>query len=767
MEKDRFIRGKMPTAWQAKWITPERVTKPDVRQGAGYMRRRLMLDESVFHAGTEKAEALLYVTAHGLYEVLLNGEKITDALFTPGTDEYRLRLQVQCYDVTELLKAGENELFITLGDGWYRGNNGIDGTRNLFGEDLSLLLQLELNGNPVLASDTSFEASMDGPILLTDLELGEICDGRKEAREFYPARELSFSFDNLVPTETVRVSAHERFPGTLLHTPSGETVFDFGQNLAGFTSVVIRNAKAGQQLKLIHGETLDENGNFTIQNFQPGKRNQNGGIPQETVYICQEGENRYQPKFSFFGFRYAKLITEIPEEEISVTAVAVYSDMKETADFRCGDPLVEKLFQNSVWSMKSNFLDIPTDCPTRERAGWTGDAGVFVKTGTYLMDCVPVYRKWLQNLRLKQQPDGRLPFIVPENEKPGMITKLLSASVGWGDASVIVPYELYQKTGERQILEENYEMMKGWVRFLEKRARRSRLKEYFRKDPYRRYTITTGLDYGEWNEPGSDMMSVMKEAARKGQPEVGTAYLAYSSGLLTEIAELLGKTKDAASFKKLHENAVKAYRYRFLPDGRIHTRRQCEYVRPIAMGFLSEEEASQAAEDLAKNIRENGNRLNTGFLSTAWLLPVLSDHGRTKVAYDLLLQEECPGWLYAVRKGATTIWETWDGIREDGTVHDSLNHYSYGAVSGWLITGVLGIRYRFDSVTISPRPDRRLRFAEGSYCSPRGEIRSSWRYDEESERFTYEIELPEGMEAHVVLPDGREERVSGGKHRYA
>ena len=766
-----FLRGMKKDTWQAVWITPEEKTEPEIRKGAGYLKKRFTLPEDLFRADTAgespklPEQALLFATSHGLYDLRLNGAAITDARLTPGCDEYTERLQYQCYDVAPFLRPGENELFVTLGDGWYRGNNGIDGVRNLFGDDLSFLAELVLGDRVLLKTDESFGASTDGPITLTDLELGETYDARKEMT-WHRARKLSFSYDRLVPTETVKVSAHEAFSGKPFYTPDGSLVYDFGQNLAGYTELNITGAKAGQKVRLIHGETLDENGNFTIANFQPGDRNKNGGIPQEVNYICREGDQSYAPLFSIFGFRYVKVETEIPQEKLTLTARALYSDMAETAKFSCGSPLVDRLFQNAVWSMKSNFVDIPTDCPTRERAGWTGDAAIFADTGSYLMDCVPVYRKWLQNLRLKQYPNGRMAFIAPSNGKPGLIAKLFSASVGWGDAAVIVPWELYKKTGDLTLLAENYEMMKGWVGFLEKRARKSKLKNRFKKNPYRRYTIDTGMDYGEWNEPGVNMMETMKNAAKNGQPEVATAYLAYSSGLLAKIAALLKQEEDERHFLRLHENAVKAYHYLQLPDGHIHSGRQCEYVRPIALGLLTEEEARQAAADLNALVTENSFRLNTGFLSTAHLLPVLAEHGYTETAYRLLLNEDCPGWLYAVKKGATTVWETWDGIRKDGTVHDSLNHYSYGAVAGFLVKYVLGIRYCFDRVELKPCPHALLQHAEGCYHTPRGTIRASWAFAEAENAFHYTFEIPEGMEAFLTLPDGREEMLKGGTYSF-
>jgi alpha-L-rhamnosidase len=743
---------------KAKWISPETVTESEKRKGAGYLKTTFSYKEG---------EVRVFATAHGLYEILINGQKITDARMTPGCDEYDKRLQYQEYVITDALKQGENEIFVTLGDGWYRGCNGIDGVRNLYGEDISFLCVLTGDGdfeNAILVTDDNWDACENGPIKLTDLELGETCDARTTFDEWHKAREMSFDKENLVAQLSPYVTEHEVFEGRLITTPNGDNVFDFGQNLAGYTSFVIENAKGGEKVRLIHGETLDENGNFTIENFQPGDRNKSGGIKQEINYICKPGKNEFKPHFSMFGFRYAKITGDILPSDIRIKSIAVYSDMKETSGFECGVDAVNRLFKNSIWSMKSNFCDIPTDCPTRERAGWTGDAAVFVRTGAYLMDCRGVYEKWLANVRIGQHSDGKMAYICPRNSNPGKIAEMFSASVGWGDAAVIVPWNLYRIYGDVQILQDNYEMMKKWVDFLGRRAGKSKLKNRFGKNPYRKYIIDTGMDYGEWCEPGADVMKTMMAAFKDGQPEVATAYYAYSSGIVAEISDILGFKADAGKYKEISEKATEAYRYLVLKDGHIRSERQCEYVRPLAFSLLTEKEAEVAAADLNELVVKNDYHLNTGFLSTPFLCSVLADHGYTDTAYRLLLQKGYPSWLYAVEKGATTIWETWDGIREDGSVHDSLNHYSYGAVSGWLLSGVLGIRYDFDKVLIKPVPDKRLGFAKGYYDSPKGRIVSEWKYIEETDSYACHIEIPESMEAELELPGQKKRILAAGSY---
>lgn len=487
--------------------------------------------------------------------------------------------------------------------------------------------------------------------------------------------------------------------------------------------------------------------------------------------------------------------TKIDLRNASFTSIAVYSKMEQTGTFECSNEAVNQLVQNSIWSQRSNFCDVPTDCPIRERAAWTGDMGVFAETGIFLEDCYPVIRKWLAECRLAQYPDGKVANIAPANNRPSYFSSLLAGSIGWGDACILVPYALYQRFGDKRILEENYEMMQEWHHFLESRAAQGRetsipdisalseeyqnmvnnlpkeqLEQIMKKmmtekgrnsngtpgtglaqaeqNPYQPYIINTGVDYGEWCEPDVESTNAME----KPQSKVATAYFAYSGKLLFEIAEILGKPEDAKRYKTMAEHARQAFRKIATDNGRIHSDRQAEYVRAISFDLLEEEEKKQAAADLNVLVEQNNYHLNTGFLSTPSLCKVLADYGYTETAYRLLLQEFMPGWLYAVKKGATTIWENWDGIDEQGRVKASLNHYSYGAVCGWLFEGVCGIRLQRGKITIQPRPCKLLKYARAVYQSPVGEIVSGWSC--QGDEVIYEIKMPPNAEVEVILPEG-------------
>ena len=741
-------------SWRAKWIDPETEHDIAVRQPSSVLCKTFTVKQT--------GSARLYITCHGLYEARLNGKRVGNFVLAPGTDDYRVRLQYQTYDVTDLLREGENEITVTLGDGWYRGNNGVDGLYNYYGSDLALLCQLEIENQVVLISDESWEASQEGPIRLNDLEKGEAYDARKEAvGGWHGVTVKDYGLDTLTASNSVPILEQERFEGKLIQTPNGETVIDFGQNLAGYTAFEVE-AKAGQTITLWHGETLDENGNFTQSNFDPGERNKNGGIPQRIDYICKDGLNTYKANFVYFGFRYAKVETDVDLTNAKFTAIAVYSEMPQTGFFTCGNEDVNQLFQNSLWSMRSNFCDIPTDCPTRERAGWTGDAGAFTPTGVYLADCYPILRKWLAECRLAQKEDGLVANIAPVNNSGSFISNMLQGSSGWGDACVLVPWALYEAYGDKTILEENYEMMTKWLSFVEDRAKKTRIQNQL--NPYKKYLVDEGFHFGEWLEPDVSSMDTMKKNMMLGAPEVATAYYYRSASIVSRIAELLGKPEDAKKYAEIAEGAKKAYRYTCTKKGVINSKRQAEYVRPVAFGLLEGSEVQAAVDKLAEMVAANGYHLNTGFLSTPFLCRVLSDYGHTDTAYKLLLQDTAPSWLYPVKHGATTIWESWDGVREDGTVHDSLNHYSYGAISGWLFGDVCGIRLAEGKLTIAPKPGKALGHAKAIWHSPIGTIESAWRY--EDGEVHYAVTIPAGCTAQIVLPDGTKETVSAGEHRF-
>jgi alpha-L-rhamnosidase len=747
-----FERAIDKDDWRAAWINPEPKINPKIRNRASYLKRDFNIDST--------GSARLYITAHGIYTVYLNGMEIDSFLFAPGTSQYDKRLAVQTYDVSELLCQGKNDILVSLGDGWYRGNVSNQMMVNTFGTDVALLCQLEIDGKVILASDENWLASQDGPLGLNDLMNGEEYDAQKETiTNWHPVKLETFSLDNLIGQNSPAVTRHEKFKAKLIKTANGERVLDFGQNLAGFVEFEI-DAKAGQKIILWHGETLDENGNFTIENFQSirGKRRE-----QKIVYTCREGKNHYHPTKCFFGFRYVKIESDIEITGEEFTGIAVYSDMEQTGFFTCGNEEVNQLFRNALWSMKSNFLDVPTDCPTREKSGFSGDCQAYIDTAMFLMNCYPVYRKWLLEQQATQDAEGIVKMVAPDNRAK---RHFVEGSAGWCDSIEIVPYKLWLRYSDDTPIKENYECMKKWLRFCLKRAaRKVRFENRGLPEELKPYFVDRGMHWGEWLEPGTDVVKYMTKIAFHGEPEVATAYLSYGCALVGEMARRLGENEDATFFAGAAEKARQAYRYVFIKTGEVvDSPHQCRYVRPIALGLLSNQEKSNNAALLAGKIAGNDYKLNTGFLTTHELCRVLTDYGQVETAYRLLLQDGCPGWLYPVKEGATSIWETWDAVKESGKVSGSLNHYAYGAIVGWLFDSVCGIRLNRGQITIQPQPCSLLGSASAVYHSPFGTVESSWKYTEQGLIFI--IVVPCNTGARVILPDGTKEEAGPGRHEY-
>lgn len=739
--------------WQAKWIDPEPPHDPAKRQRASYLKKTFSVSET--------KNGRLYITAHGIYDAYINGKRVDGYILAPGSSQVPRRLQVQTYDISELLRPGENELVVTLGDGWYRGSVAYDMDVNTFGTDIALLAQVETAGVPVAVTDERWQASQEGPLGLNDHMMGEVYDARRSPiRNWHGVTVREWGLENLIGTNTVPVTAHERFSAKVLRTPAGETVLDFGQVIAGYVELEL-NASTGQKLILTHGETLDEQGNFTTKNFQNPRKPH---CLQRVEYTCREGVNRYRPTKCYFGFRYVKVEGDVPIDGGEFTAAAVYSDMEQTGWFFCGNEDVNQLFRNALWSMKGNFVDVPTDCPTREKSGYSGDCQAFCHTALYLMDCWPVLDRWIAEQAATQFEDGCVRQIAPENRPRG----LWDGGAGWCDSMEIVPWRTARRYGDNSILEKNYDAIKRWMRFCLNRARKTRLRHRLLPGPVRDYLVDAGIHWGEWLEPGTNAVNQMFYMANiflNGAPEVATAYLRYGCAIVGDIAKRLGKTEDAAFFTEASERAKAAYRHQYIRNGAVKApRRQCLTVRPLALDLFEEGEKAPAAAELAEQIRRNGTRLNTGFLTTHELCRVLTDNGQAETAYDLLLQTRRPSWLYAVRKGATTIWESWDGMDEDGKVCSSFNHYAYGAVVGWLFDRVCGIEVEDGEITIRPCPDRRLIHAEAAYRSPVGMIRSAWRY--EDEKLLFFISVPSNTEAVIRLPGEQPERITAGEYTF-
>ncbi len=765
-----------PSDWKAKWTSGNYKPKKNMRWPVDCFQK-------LFEAGEDIDHARLYITACGLYEAKLNGARVGDFVLAPGCTDYRKRLQYQTYDVAELLQQGENALEIQLADGWYRGSIGCFGLTNVYGRQTKLLCQLEItyaDGTAeTIVSDESFRWSNDGPIRFADLKDGEIYDA--SMRSSYSGKALLAKEKRIpVSSNNVPVTEHEVFAPTLITTPKGKKVFDFGQNIAGFISFNLKGKK-GQIVRMRFGELMDDEGEFSQSNIHKhhkpvkeigkitemklmlGKEDKVKGEmqptpKQELEFICSGGEDHYKMTFAVFGFQYVQIETDVTFAAEDFKAIAVYSDLEETGDFVCSNEDVNKLLQNTRWSMKGNFLDLPTDCPTRERLGWTGEGQTFFYTANYLMGAMPFYRKWLHDIEDGQKKNGKISAVAPYVGMD-LLYGNTGNSVGWGDAAVLIPYRYWKLYGDESILSEFYDgLMRSYAMLMIKNTGHKD-KKAAKANPFNKYTYEKGFHLGEWLEP-ADVQDTVKAGNKKLHTEVCTAYLHYTMDCMAEVAHVLGRSEDEGLFKEYADGAVKAYDWLFLREGAPDTDRQARLIRPLALG-LAEGEKKKALEDrLVQAVENRGYRIGTGFLSTPFVLPVLTEAGRTDVAYKMLENEQAPSWLAEVKTGATTMWEDWEGSELI-----SRNHYAQGAVCQWLFDTVCGIRVDgVNHFVIKPVPGGTLTWAEGYYNSLYGMVRVKWEKKENGIHFY--VEIPCNTAADIQLPNGEMHTVSGGNYEF-
>lgn len=751
-----------PSDWRAKWIAGNYRVNRKKRYPVDCFRKN-------FRAG-DVQKARLYVTACGLYEVRINGRKAGDFVLTPGSTDYRKRIQYQTYDVTGLLCSGDNRITAELADGWYRGSNGAKGRRNTYGVQTKLLAQLEIthkNGNVSrICTDGSWDWSADGPVRFADLKDGETVDARRSPSYAGKAAEVKFRA-NLTSSDNVGVKRMERFaPVKMIVTPSGKKVLEFPQNLSGHISMRLR-AHTGQEVHITLGEMLDENGELTLRNVQCLHHGKLSPL-QHIDYICKEGLNEYCPAFFYGGFRYAQIDTEIPFGTENFEAVAVYSAFEETSRFECSHPLIEKLYRITLWSLKSNSTDFPSDCPTRERMGWTGDSEVFFNTASYMVDYASFARKHVRDIFDRQWKSGRLPQIAPFANEDWFMW-VMNGSVGWACAGVYIPLYMYRKYGDRRILEEHYDGMLRYAEFMIRRAGKwggpyARPLHLSRAN--RKYAVNCGQSYGEWAEP-NDVMAFQWYDFAAPHPEESTAYTYFTLKRVLEVAEILGKAPDKqlARIREYSEGAGRAYRELVTKEKfSLDTDRQAKLVRPLYMGLLDEEQQAFAEKRLVRALDNYGWRVGTGFLSTPLILNVLQKLD-TEYAYRLLENEEMPGWLFMPKHGATTIWESWEGNLTKDKGIASLNHYSKGAVCEWLMSEMCGIRVDGENkFTIAPKPGGSLTYARAAYKSVYGKVSCGWKRS--GERYVYAVTIPSNCTAEISLPDGRKQTVGAGEYTF-
>lgn len=746
------------TDWEAKWITGNYKVKKSERYPVDCFRKYISVAQEV-------QSARLYITACGLYEARLDGEKIGNYCLAPGHTDYRKRVQYQTYDVTELLSVGNHTMTVQLADGWYRGACGAWGIRNQYGTETKLLAQLEISyadgKRDLIVTDESWDWSNDGPIRFADNKDGEVVNASREPSYSGKAKVTNHQ---VIPTASnnVSVTEHEQFTPTVSKSPNGKWLLDFGQNIAGYISFRIQ-AKASQKLTFRFGELLDEEGNLTLKNIQCVSKEKASPL-QQIIYTCREGWNDYKTTFAVFGFQYAEVDTDIELKPEDVTAIAIYSDIEQTGFFESSNELLNRFVEATVWSTKGNSLDIPTDCPTRERHGWTGDAQIFFETANYLFDYAAFSKKYLKDVYDWQKKDGRLPQIAPYGGVDFYMWTL-NGSVGWSDAGILIPYRFWKLYGDKQILMEYYDRMKRYAQFMMNRCGKLGLmaKPLGLKGEAAKYAVNAGQSYGEWAEPKDVYPNDWKDMVAP-HPEVSTAYTSYVLGCMAEIAEELGYTEDAALFRKYSEGSRKAYQAMAgLSDYSLDTDRQARLVRPLAFDLLNEQQKEYARKRLVQALENYGWRLGTGFLSTPLILDVLAEYD-LDAAYRLLENEEMPGWLFMPKNGATTIWESWEGTQAQGGIA-SLNHYSKGAVCEWLFKTMCGIRVDGENhFTIAPKPGGSFTYAKVCYRSVYGIVESGWKNIDDA--IIYSVTVPANTGATIILPSGERHILSAGDYEF-
>ncbi len=726
------------TDWKASWIRFGQEQDNSVSRPPQFFRKEFSLSKKV-------TSARVYVTALGLYELHLNGKKVGTDLLTPGWTSYKNRIQYQTYDVTQSLGTN-NSIGAIVGDGWYRGRIGFKGQRSYYGEKSALLVQLIISyadgTNETITTDSGWKATT-GPILEADSYNGESYDARMELTgwdkagysdsKWNSAKVYEYAKNQLIAPQGVPVQAIEEIkPIKLLKTPKGETVLDMGQNMVGVVRLKVKGNR-GDKIVLKFAEVLDKAGNFYTDNLRNAKCTD--------TYILKGGaEEIFQPIFTFHGFRFVKLegLASDPSFD-QITGVVIHSAMTPTGTFLCSDSLINQLQHNIQWGQKGNFVDVPTDCPQRdERLGWTGDAQVFSMTAAFNFDVAAFYTKWMKDFPADQSPNGRVPHVIPD------VLNGEGGATAWADASLIVPWTVYQVYGDKRILAEQYKSMKAWVEYMHTRAG---AKNLWLGDAH----------FGDWLAFASNSSSYPGATTEKDL--IATAYFAYSTRLLSQIATILGKTEDATLYSKLAGDVKKAFIDEFITkNGRVVSHTQTGYSLALAFDLLPENLKKNAADYLAADVRKMGH-LTTGFVGTPLLCKTLSATGNDDLAFMLLYRKQYPSWLYPVTQGATTIWERWDGQKPDGTFQDvgmnSFNHYAYGAIGEWLYKHVAGLEIDplnpgYKHIVLAPHPGGDLTKASVEFKSMYGLIKSSWILNQS--QFSYEVTVPANTTAMVTLP---------------
>ncbi len=769
-----------PADWSAKFIG----SNDNAASLAPKGQRPAIYFQRSFSVEAHPARVRVYATAHGIYELHLDGERLGDLELTPGFTAYRSHLEFQTFDVTDQMTPGEHTLTTTVSDGWWRGAVGFTHQDRCYGKDLAFLAQIEFtkpDGIVVtIGTDASWLVTSEGPILAADLMEGE----RVDQRIPFPPRtgwrsadvvedpDEHFAVSPAPPTRRVR----EYRPVNIDRIDGTRQIVDIGANINGWvrlSGAVL--GSAGNQVRLRHGERLDEDGDVDTKHLESFDYFTHEPIDVGQIdEVVSAGVNApdFEPRHTTHGFQFVSIDGASDIAPTDVTGILVHSNLQRTGWFTCSDERLNALHEATVLSFVDNACEVPTDCPTRERSGFTGDWQIFGPTAAFLYDVAGFSSRWLRDLAADQWEDGRVPNFVPDPHgvpgKENSVAAQMTGSAGWGDAAVYVPHQIWQSYGDVELLDRQYRSMQAWVEFGLRRAAAYRhlSRVAMRPDPgaHERYLWDIGFHWGEWSEPGVDSEPILR--GDLDVAEVATAYLYRSLQTVAEVASLIGRDSDADEYRSLATKVRGAWRAEFInADALVSRGTQANLVRALAFGLVDGQEVERVAEQLVKVIRDAGTTVGTGFLATPFLLPVLADHGYADVAFELLLQTRPPSWLHMTEAGSTTVWENWEGLDRQG----SLNHYSKGAVVSFLHQYVAGLRpiagepayRRFE---VRPVLGGGLLHARASLDSPYGPISSAWHL--EGGAFELEVQVAPGTEAAVSLPDGSRKIRGPGHHRF-
>jgi alpha-L-rhamnosidase len=740
--------------WKAKWIGLDTKKEKVLGSEENIIHRPQYLRKD-FELSNDVASARLYITAKGVFDVAINGEDVSDDVMPPGYTPYKKRIETITYDVSDLIESGQNTIGIELAAGWHSGRLGWQKSYWIDTETPKMICQLELTmkdgSKEIILSDDSWKGTTNGPIRLSEIYDGESYDANLEMLNWNTNNfndknwESVNAFPNsdairLEPKRHTTVKVKIELPTKEITEKDKAVIFDFQQNMVGVPLIKVP-MKKGQTLKVRFAEKLAPDGTFYTKNYR-------GALSTNYYTASKDGVIEYKPKFTFHGFQYVELsgfdTSKTPSKDW-VKGLVQYSDFKENGTFTSSHEKLNQLQSNIVWGLRGNFFDIPTDCPQRdERMGWTGDAQVFGPTSMFNADVYKFWASWMQSVRESQYENGGIPWVVPD------VLNNNKVSAGWGDACTIIPWKIYLRTGDKKILEENFEMMKAWVAYHEKTTKNS---------------ISIMGFFADWLQP------LPENGDNRGDTSkslIGTAFFARSAKLTAKTAKVLGKTEEFEKYNTLYKNVAKVFEKRFFKNGKVKgknvTETQTSYLLGLAFGLISEQNKANAKKHLIRKIEEADNHLRTGFLGTPLLSKVLDETGELDLMYKLLFNETYPSWFYSINQGATTIWERWNSYSKKEGFNpqkmNSLNHYAYGAIGEWMyerIGGIEPLEAGYKKIRIAPKPRTPLTSASASVNIPYGKVATSWEIDKDN--FQLNITIPPNTTAKVVIPADTERQL--------